>query len=302
MKTSKGYRLIHVPIGLGLCTHCFYIKEHQQNSSKDHGNSKALSSISGSSKGKVLFVGNIDYPIINPSSKTCMLSQVELDSFLRDLFQSFGDIESITVSQFNTEDIIDLEHQNQNPFTKTRFAHVHFKSSSSCKASLTTSESLYMDIGDSIARKWGLASALTVKTGSAEISRSLLSLTPYFDVHPRELKDEVEMYMKDFEEGEHMKMLQDMKRMTEADEDGFVVVKTKSKRGREEEGDITGTGRGGGEGRRSRVKRKGRDLQNFYRHQMREERREVLHSLRKRFEDDKARVAEMKASRKFKPF
>lgn len=53
---------------------------------------------------------------------------------------------------------------------------------------------------------------------------------------------------------------------------------------------------------RSRKKRNERELQNFYRHQIKEEKREKLILLRKKFEDDKAKIAEMKLQRKFKPF
>lgn len=53
---------------------------------------------------------------------------------------------------------------------------------------------------------------------------------------------------------------------------------------------------------RSRVKRKNKELQNFYRHQIREEKREKLITLRKKFEEDKQKIAKMIAQRKFKPF
>ena len=44
------------------------------------------------------------------------------------------------------------------------------------------------------------------------------------------------------------------------------------------------------------------ELQNFYRFQMREQKRNQLAELRKRFEEDKLQVAKMKEARKFKPF
>lgn len=53
---------------------------------------------------------------------------------------------------------------------------------------------------------------------------------------------------------------------------------------------------------RSRVKRNSKELQNFYRHQIREEKREKLLTLRKKFEEDKAKIALLKSQRKFKPF
>lgn len=41
---------------------------------------------------------------------------------------------------------------------------------------------------------------------------------------------------------------------------------------------------------------------DFYRFQQREQRRSELLALRERFEEDKRRIAELKASRKFKPY
>jgi hypothetical protein len=53
---------------------------------------------------------------------------------------------------------------------------------------------------------------------------------------------------------------------------------------------------------RSRIKRKNKELQNFYRHQIRDEKREKLETLRHKFEEDNAKIAQMKALKKFKPF
>jgi hypothetical protein len=53
---------------------------------------------------------------------------------------------------------------------------------------------------------------------------------------------------------------------------------------------------------RDRKKKKESELKNFYRFQIREAKQNKLHELRKRFEQDKEKVAAMKAARKFKPF
>ncbi len=49
-------------------------------------------------------------------------------------------------------------------------------------------------------------------------------------------------------------------------------------------------------------RKKKKKLVNFYSFQQRETQREHIANLRRRFEEDKQRVAEMKARRKFKPF
>jgi ribosomal RNA-processing protein 7 len=80
------------------------------------------------------------------------------------------------------------------------------------------------------------------------------------------------------------------------DEDGFMLVKHRKKKRRTE------TPKRGKMEKRARLKKKGGELKNFYRYQMREEKREKLADLRKKFEEDKIKIASMKLARKFKPF
>ena len=53
---------------------------------------------------------------------------------------------------------------------------------------------------------------------------------------------------------------------------------------------------------RERVKKNEKELANFYKFQIREEKQKKLFDLRKRFDEDKEKVALMKSGRKFKPF
>ncbi len=80
-----------------------------------------------------------------------------------------------------------------------------------------------------------------------------------------------------------------------ADADGFITFKSRKKRKREQQ-------KRGTSGPRSRKKSKKYELKNFYRFQMREEKRNQLADLRRKFEEDKLQVAKMKEARKFKPF
>ncbi|EPQ30485.1 uncharacterized protein PFL1_02011 [Pseudozyma flocculosa PF-1] len=97
------------------------------------------------------------------------------------------------------------------------------------------------------------------------------------------------------------------------DEDGFTIVQRGAK---------TGGGYGFAEGglgtvkasrvrlgreresdsRNNNTKNKSKDLENFYRFQVREKKREKLADLRAQFEADKAKVAKLKASRRFNPY
>ena len=164
MRFIKGYRIVDVPVGMGAVLHPLYIKEHN--------NPTALTTSSSSNvKGRVAFVGNVDY------GKDRTLE--EIDGYLRDLLSAFGDIESVSVSNLNTHDNDDDEQEptepidttaysfgnpnaicgfspdmcvfgveatvsgmNRDPF-EARFAHVVFAQKSGLKACLAASDTMY---------------------------------------------------------------------------------------------------------------------------------------------------------------
>lgn len=78
------------------------------------------------------------------------------------------------------------------------------------------------------------------------------------------------------------------------DADGFVTVTYAKKRTARDEADGAG-----GTGRKR--KKKKTELKNFYRHQVRDSKREQLEQLRQRFDDDKAKIDSLKAARRFRP-
>ena len=56
-------------------------------------------------------------------------------------------------------------------------------------------------------------------------------------------------------------------------------------------------------GKKNRKKKKKQTvLKNFYAHQMKDEKIHHIQDLRKKFEEDKQKIAKMKADRKFRPF
>lgn len=65
-----------------------------------------------------------------------------------------------------------------------------------------------------------------------------------------------------------------------------------------------GVASGGGvesEERAAKKKKKAKELTDFYHFQQHERKREGLMKLREQFEQDKARIAKMRADRKFRP-
>jgi ribosomal RNA-processing protein 7 len=108
--------------------------------------------------------------------------------------------------------------------------------------------------------------------------------------------------------------------LNEVDADGFQMVKPRKKRKRAESAMAR---RGSSAPRERKQKKKETEIANFYgylplppmppiirlslttatcSHQIREQKRAQLLDLRKKFEEDKKKVAELKEGRKFKPF
>lgn len=87
------------------------------------------------------------------------------------------------------------------------------------------------------------------------------------------------------------------------DEDGFIIVQRSGKYGRAGASAETGGSVGVAKaGFRENEKKKSVGLEDFYRFQFRERKREELAGLRKRFEADKEKVAKLKSGRRFKPY
>ena len=86
-----------------------------------------------------------------------------------------------------------------------------------------------------------------------------------------------------------------------AGDDGWTVVG--AKRGRRKTTDGEGTAVGGvAPAKAARAKLAGPEIhQDFYRFQKRENQRAAVAELRAKFEEDKKRIAELRAARKFKP-
>lgn len=74
------------------------------------------------------------------------------------------------------------------------------------------------------------------------------------------------------------------------DEDGWTVVAKGGKTMPEETGIST------------KKRKKERELQNFYRFQLKEARKEEIADLRRRFDQDKEKVKALRGKRKFKPY
>merc|ERR1712106_1166772 len=113
------------------------------------------------------------------------------------------------------------------------------------------------------------------------------------------LKEKIDSYMKDYDESvAEEKRANDA--LLEPDEDGWVTVSktAKKKHSKATKADADDPKKD----KKNRKKKKKLVLQNFYSHQIKEDKLSRIKELRNKFEEDKQKIAKMKADRKFRPF
>ncbi|KAI8367285.1 SSU rRNA processing protein [Blakeslea trispora] len=115
-----------------------------------------------------------------------------------------------------------------------------------------------------------------------------------------DLQKEVDSFMMKFKEDEYKKERETLERMNQMDDDGFTVV-VRHKKAKTTDGSINVASISADAADAYQPKKK-KELVNFYRFQMREQKQNELSELRKRFEEDKVKIAKLKQSRKFKPY
>jgi len=131
------------------------------------------------------------------------------------------------------------------------------------------------------------------------------ALRPPLDAVRAHADSAMEAY--DFAEAQRKKVGSGKYRKGEAvvDEDGFTLVTRGGAYGQTLGGGVAvaskrfeGTGEASARGKKKKVK----EMDNFYKFQVHEKKRQGLIDLRKRWEEDKAKVEKLKSSRRFKPY
>ena len=283
--------MLRIPLSVGVY-HDLFVKAHRENSvESDHTS--------------VLFVGNID---LVPK-----MSYEDIEAYLKSLFGSFGSIEGVHISagrsksddNDHNDNTLDISSQNgvercENiTSAMSRFAHVSFSKSKSVRAILSAIKNKEMgSFTESIGKDYGYFHDSTPKR-----KRDIAKMFPWLDYHSlKDVREDVNEYMRVYEEEEEIERKEKIRRMNEMDADGFIPVRTRNKKKKETGGTHGGVGRSTGTSRARGAKKKDKELKNFYRFQLRQEKEETLVNLRAQFEKDKMRVAELRSKRQFKPF
>ena len=108
------------------------------------------------------------------------------------------------------------------------------------------------------------------------------------------MKEETDRFVAAFETREEQTRLAKERKQNEVDADGFIMVSRKRQ--------VRSAVMEANENRQKKKRKKNRELKNFYQWQVREAKRDQLKQLRDKFEEDKMRIAKLKAARKFRPY
>ncbi|KAG0223677.1 ribosomal RNA-processing protein 7-domain-containing protein [Mortierella sp. GBAus27b] len=143
-----------------------------------------------------------------------------------------------------------------------------------------------------------------IKTGNDATSSLGIPkwVNDYHRVRPKhsDLQLKVDDYMEKFERSEYEAQQAALARLNVMDDDGFTLVTSAGNKGYNTDGVIKVQAIKAEDAKKIKPKKK--ELQDFYRFQMREAKRDKLVELRRKFEEDKARIESLKVNRRFKPY
>ncbi|ORX52424.1 hypothetical protein DM01DRAFT_1336795 [Hesseltinella vesiculosa] len=296
-----GFKVLPVIVKDG-CRHFMYMTKHQVRSDKDTF-----------AAGRTLFLVNL------PVDTT--------DAHLQYLFRSHGKVASITyrdslsASHSTVDDCNDLlspelddvytsqlltDKGKKRKLTKSEqetakrrlrrilhtgaSAHLVFESSAALDKVMAMTR---------IVRHWQVSEQDTLQP--LGFQRYVLACEQSRPDH-QYLQSQVDAYMLKFKANEYQKEREAQERLNKMDDDGFVVV-SRFKRKKNTDGDIQVTVANAASVQNydpSKAKKK--ELVDFYRFQLREKKQSELTDLRKRFEQDRAKISQLKQARKFKPY
>ncbi|VVC99288.1 ribosomal RNA-processing protein 7 homolog A [Leptidea sinapis] len=227
-----------------------------------------------------------DHTKDQPSGRTLFILNVPPyadEKGIANAFSNAGIIESV---QFSTKPNAAVAVLNQfikeilNPSFK--MCYLVFKKVSDLDKALTLSELNPMNSN-------GHHISVGLKKWTKEYNDSVLM--------PKDLKSYIDTYMKNYDENV-AKALDKDKNLEQEDDEGWITVTKKGKvnsfaRTEKVENKILA---------KEEKKRGRKELKNFYTFQIRESKMKHIVALRQKFEEDKCKIAQIKQSRRFKPF
>ncbi|KAG1448337.1 hypothetical protein G6F56_008971 [Rhizopus delemar] len=201
------------------------------------------------------------------------------DRHLRKIFKA----QTITEIKYGSEPYPEFRQLH----TSGSSAHVVFKKKSEANDALNMQR---------VEKKWAKDSENDQPLGFSRYTLKHTLSRP----DPKILQEQVDTFMKKFKEDEYRKERETLERMNQMDDDGFTVV-VRHKKNKTTDGSISVSAVSSDMAETIRAKPK-KELHNFYRFQTREKKLNELSELRRKFEEDKAKISKLKQSRKFRPY
>eukprot|EP00743_Colponemidia_sp_Colp-15_P008403 GILK01009130.1.p1 GENE.GILK01009130.1~~GILK01009130.1.p1 ORF type:complete len:282 (-),score=59.91 GILK01009130.1:197-1012(-) len=222
-----------------------------------------------------------------PSDRTLFVTNLPdtiSEDDLAQIFSACGAIEKIYIKHIR-KPLPDGQELEEGSFKVISFAHIVYQNAKSAKKALTSL----------ILQNYVPTLTLLPQDG---VKNWLLA---YYKARPgtAQLQSKVDQFMQDFESQERKAKMEEEAKKNLRDEDGFITV---GKAGASDGTVFFQAAAPEHVVTNKKKKKKTKELTDFYRFQQREAKREELADLRRKFEQDKSKIAKMRESRRFKPY
>eukprot|EP00898_Chlorokybus_atmophyticus_P005998 jgi/Chlat1/639/Chrsp103S01047 len=196
------------------------------------------------------------------------------------VFAQFGQVEGLHIKQERGE----------------RIAYVVFANDAALQVALRAAIPQVVDVQPSI-------SGQGVELGQGEGLKGWVAAFRAKRPPHAVLQQQVDAFMTAYDAAEQKESEERLRKAMSVDEEGWTLVA--GRKGRKKSMDGSGTVVGAVSATAAALKsndKKEKRLLDFYRFQQREARRNELLTMRQKFEEDKRKIAKLKAARKFKPY
>lgn len=149
-------------------------------------------------------------------------------------------------------------------------------------------------------RAFSLKDSHSYVPGSAPIGAAKWR-SQYLQMRPDNsaLQKQVDMFLHAFDQRSETEKLARKSRGPIVDEDGFTLVQSNTKRKAEQS---ESSARGAAKKFKQKLQKQAENAVHFYKFQEKERKLERINVMRRKFEEDKQKLIDLKATRKFKPF
>ncbi|KAJ2063574.1 hypothetical protein GGI17_001649 [Coemansia sp. S146] len=287
----SGYKVLPVQIAGGTGTHYLYFKQHTSKR---------------------------EDPLL-PSSRTIYISNIPADATERDLrrlFQGMARVARVVFHSAVGQDAVKVAAaaaQATSEISKSSKV-VKGKSKATTEVTKTQQVAPLLSSGGSahvvLLEDVELGAVLGMKAGVREwaidnshgLARHVLdygAARPAVDA----VRADVDAFMARFEEAQYERERMLEQQQNVADADGFIPVVRRARGGKNTDGTASVTAMSTDEAREAGAARKEpTTYANLYRFQARERKRDQLVDLRRKFEEDKEKIARMRQARQFRPY